>query len=234
MRKQGKITRWDDERGFGFISWHEDEDSVFVHIKAFMGTSRRPAIGEVVSFELTQGTNGKTRAEKVRFADQPEPQKPTTARRRSGKWPMILASLFGCFIVASALFNRIPWFVVGAYAAMSLATFFAYALDKSSAKRGAWRTPESTLHMLGLAGGWPGGLAAQRLLRHKSSKQQFLFVFWITVILNIIAVGYVVWSGSAVFINSLIDQPAICLLITPTGCQPKSVDSVLAGVPDEC
>jgi len=59
-----------------------------------------------------------------------------------------------------------------------------YALDKSAAKKGAWRTQESTLHLLSLAGGWPGALIAQQKLRHKSKKQSFRFVFWVTVIMN--------------------------------------------------
>ena len=40
------------------------------------------------------------------------------------------------------------------------------------------------LHLLGIIGGWPGALLAQRLLRHKNSKQSFQVVFWITVLLN--------------------------------------------------
>ncbi|WP_154930883.1 cold-shock protein [Gimesia maris] len=31
MRSQGKITDWDDEKGFGFISSQDDSNSVFVH-----------------------------------------------------------------------------------------------------------------------------------------------------------------------------------------------------------
>jgi len=71
------------------------------------------------------------------------------------------------------------------YAVASVACFIAYALDKSAARQGRRRTPERTLLLLGLAGGWPGGLAAQQLLRHKSAKTSFLVKFWFTVLLNL-------------------------------------------------
>jgi uncharacterized membrane protein YsdA (DUF1294 family) len=64
-------------------------------------------------------------------------------------------------------------------------TYAAYALDKSAAKKGAWRTQESTLHLLALAGGWPGALIAQQTLRHKSKKKSFRIVFWVTAALNL-------------------------------------------------
>lgn len=64
-------------------------------------------------------------------------------------------------------------------------TFFIYAIDKSAARRSAWRTPERTLHLLALAGGWPGALLAQQLLRHKTAKLPFRITFWVTVVLNV-------------------------------------------------
>ncbi|MBA2113451.1 hypothetical protein HOV93_06000 [Planctomycetes bacterium FF15] len=203
MRTQGKITRWDDERGFGFISCNGDEGSVFVHITSFSGTSRRPADGDVVYFEIGKGKNGKSQAERVRFTDEPKPPKRSTGRLQNRLRPVNFAWLFVCFLIASAYFNRIPWLVVGAYGVMSVATFFVYAWDKGSAQLGKWRTAESTLHWLALVGGWPGGLAAQRLLRHKSSKQQFLSVFWIMVTINVVATGYLVWMGKASFLYQM-------------------------------
>lgn len=206
MRLQGKITRWDDERGFGFISSHGDESTVFVHIKAFSGNSRRPEVGDIVSYEMAKDKNGKPRAEKVRLSGRVKPRKQSAGKRQSGSLAVILASLFVCSLIISAYFNRISWLVVIAYAVMSLVTFLAYGRDKSSARLGNWRTPESTLHLMGLVGGWPGGLAAQRLLRHKSSKREFLFTFWVTAFLNVGAVGYLVWSGDASFIKHLINE----------------------------
>ncbi|TFW13826.1 DUF1294 domain-containing protein [Duganella callida] len=73
------------------------------------------------------------------------------------------------------------------YGVASLLCFAAYALDKSAARRGARRTPERSLLLLGLVGGWPGGLLAQRWLRHKSVKPSFQLKFWLTVLLNLAA-----------------------------------------------
>ena len=78
------------------------------------------------------------------------------------------------------------WMVLaGWYACASLACFIAYALDKRAARTGRRRTPERTLLLLGLIGGWPGGLLAQRVVRHKSSKPSFQAKFWLTVVAHI-------------------------------------------------
>ena len=74
-----------------------------------------------------------------------------------------------------------------AYATASAVTFLAYVADKRVAKRGGRRTPETRLHLLSLAGGWPGALLAQQVARHKTAKASFRLVFWWTVVLNIAA-----------------------------------------------
>jgi uncharacterized membrane protein YsdA (DUF1294 family) len=77
-----------------------------------------------------------------------------------------------------------PLALIAWYAAASAIAFAAYALDKSAAGRAARRTPERTLHLLSLLGGWPGALLGQRLLRHKTRKLPFLAVFWLTAGVN--------------------------------------------------
>ena len=78
------------------------------------------------------------------------------------------------------------------YAAMSLVTFAAYGLDKDAARRRAWRIPEATLHVLSLLGGWPGALLAQAAFRHKTRKQPFRTVFWLTVVANLALLALIV------------------------------------------
>lgn len=80
--------------------------------------------------------------------------------------------------------------------AMSAATYLAYAADKSAARNGRRRTPERTLHLLALAGGWPGALLAQRVHRHKTKKTSFLTMFWLTVALNCAALGWFIRSAT--------------------------------------
>ena len=81
------------------------------------------------------------------------------------------------------------------YLIASIITFLAYAHDKSAVKHNRWRTKESTLHSLALLGGWAGALLAQKILRHKSSKASFQRVFWVTVVVNVAVVGWLVTTG---------------------------------------
>lgn len=49
---KGKIVRWVDERGFGFINTEELNGDVFVHVSKFKKGYRRPQVGDEVEFQL--------------------------------------------------------------------------------------------------------------------------------------------------------------------------------------
>jgi uncharacterized membrane protein YsdA (DUF1294 family) len=115
--------------------------------------------------------------------------------RRGPKGGLALASLLA--LVAGTAWAGWPALIPVIYAGMSLATFAAYAFDKRAAQAGGRRTPESRLHMLALFGGWPGAMAAQHWLRHKSAKPRFLAMFWATAMLNLVALALWVGQGRA-------------------------------------
>ena len=108
---------------------------------------------------------------------------------------IVLVLILLCLLFASAWLQQISWRVVILYPALSLITFFAYGWDKALAQQGKRRTAESTLHLLALCVGWPGALAAQQYFRHKTRKRKFLITLWITVFVNVITLGYLVWSN---------------------------------------
>lgn len=74
-------------------------------------------------------------------------------------------------------------------AIINLIAVSMYSMDKFAAVSGfgEQRVPESTLHLYGLLGGWPGALVARHVLRHKTRKQPFVFVFWVTAAINVAA-----------------------------------------------
>lgn len=110
---------------------------------------------------------------------------------------LILLAGFAAGLVAAMIAGRAPNWLAGFYALASVVTFAIYARDKSAARRGEWRTPEDTLHLLALAGGWPGAVLAQRWLRHKSQKASFRAVFWLTALANCGAAGWLLTAPGA-------------------------------------
>jgi uncharacterized membrane protein YsdA (DUF1294 family)/cold shock CspA family protein len=180
-KKKGKIASWNDDKGFGFITPLNGGDRVFIHIKAFRNRGRPPEQGEIVSYSIDKDGQGRTRAVNARLAGDKLSKK---SKYCSGSPEKSIALLFFSAIGVSVHQTNLPLLVFGAYLLMSTITFIAYAIDKSAAQAGRWRTSEATLHLLGLMGGWPGALLAQQILRHKSKKTPFKFIVWITVILN--------------------------------------------------
>ena len=70
MRTHGTLTKWNDERGFGFILPSQGTVEVFVHISAFASNGGRPQINELISFETEVSPDGKLRAIRVMRAGQ--------------------------------------------------------------------------------------------------------------------------------------------------------------------
>lgn len=210
MRYQGKVTRWKDEQGFGFIVPNGGGEAVFLHIKSFARRGRRPVDGEIVTYDLAFDAKGRARADGVAFVESRSSVSVVEPTRKL----LWLAVLFIVFVAGCTWLGKLPKLVPAIYVVASLFAFAVYAWDKSAAQNGEWRTQESTLHLLALIGGWPGALFAQKLLRHKSKKTSFQVMFWMTVLVNCGALGWllspkgaaawrglssVVWSSAGKF-----------------------------------
>ena len=201
VRIKGRLTSWNDEKGYGFITPLTEGERIFIHISAFQNRSRRPSLDQIVTY--TPSTDKKGRACAIeatltgdRLISIPRPDR--------ASMPFILAVVFMLLVVTVSIISSIPLLIPGLYLALSLITIAVYAKDKIAAKRGSWRTQESTLHLLSLAGGWPGALIAQHMLRHKSSKQEFRVVFWATVVLNCGAFFWLLTPDGSQFIRNIV------------------------------
>ena len=65
----GKIVRWDEERGFGFIAPDDGGEQVFVHLNQISGR-RSPRIGEEISFQVGKDQEGRVCASKAWGKDE--------------------------------------------------------------------------------------------------------------------------------------------------------------------
>jgi uncharacterized membrane protein YsdA (DUF1294 family)/cold shock CspA family protein len=193
MRLEGKVIKWQNDKGFGFIEPINGSPDLFFHENFLRNQSRRPVVGDEVTFEITTNQEEKKRAERILFRGERDPWKSDKV------FDVFYSSLSCVFLICIGVLvflEKIDPIVLILYLLLSLITYFLYRQDKIKAKNDEWRTPEKKLHFFSLIGGWPGALIAQRLLRHKSRKQSFQVFFYITVILNISAISFYSYSGS--------------------------------------
>lgn len=192
MRQQGRLTDWNDDKGFGFITPLSGDPTLFAHVSEFPRSQRRPIVTDMVSYVVESDDRGRLRASDVSFL-VPTRLRNAKAGVPARQLPIPAVAVSFSFLVAAvavAVLGTVPWLVPGTYVVLSVFTFFAYGLDKRAAEKHQWRTAESTLHLLAVFGGWPGALIAQRVFRHKTIKQPFQTVFWLTVVANL---GLLAW-----------------------------------------
>ncbi|PVZ70588.1 DUF1294 domain-containing protein [Pelagibaculum spongiae] len=217
MRLKGKLSNWNDQKGYGFVEPLSGGQRVFVHIKAFANRhGKRPADGDLIVYQQVKESSGRYSAVDVQFSQilNQAASRAHLAKNRSNKtnwWGEVAIALLLTMVSYTIYTVQLPWQAGLFYLAASFITFVFYAIDKSAAQAGRWRTQESTLHTLALFGGWPGGYIAQKTLRHKSSKKEFQTVFWITVFLNFIVLLWLLSEQGNGLLRNIIYQITVVM-----------------------
>jgi len=117
MRYEGRLKKWNAERGFGFIAAEDGGAELFVHISAFVRDGRTPVVGEALSFEVELDRDGKKRAVRVRRPGEPvaPPKVPRYGVRHGAperaRGPSVLGRLVGVLLVGA-----LAWLAYGQYA----------------------------------------------------------------------------------------------------------------------
>ncbi len=160
------------------------------------------------SREALRRERAEIRLRKTQASQEHETPPPTTAVARSRyaqqraarreQWQLgAAAGLLGLWLVlllAGIWMRRMPWVVVPGLALLNIATFFAYWRDKLAAEEQSIRIREDVLHAMALVGGWPAAWLAHRVLRNKTLQRSFQAMFWLTVLLHMLALAtWVLW-----------------------------------------
>jgi uncharacterized membrane protein YsdA (DUF1294 family)/cold shock CspA family protein len=205
VRQKGKITNWNAERGFGFVTPVGGGARVFLHVTAIAGRGRPPVEGDIVTYELAFDEKKRLRAVGVKWSVSSQPKVRPASSPTSSSAPLVVASLFVFFVIMATAWGALPGAVIVTYCVVSILTFLAYRWDKSAARKGQWRTKESSLLLLGLAGGWPGAVVAQKVFRHKTRKVSFQVAFWGSVVVNGVAVGWLLTGEGSQALHRLLN-----------------------------
>jgi uncharacterized membrane protein YsdA (DUF1294 family)/cold shock CspA family protein len=180
---KGQVVAWFDDKGYGFVRPDKLGADLFLHVKELLPHLRRPRVGDRVAYTIVGSETDKPRAARVAISGFAWSSSATAC-----------AGLFALSLVyaAFACSGQIPFHpAAAAYLAMSVLTFCAYLQDKRAAIAGGRRTPEASLHLLELLGGWPGALLAQLAFRHKLRKASFQ-----------IALGLIITAHAALWLAS--------------------------------
>ena len=106
MRIEGTLTKWNDDRGFGFITPTQGGPEIFAHVSAFPRDGLRPRLGEHLTFETGTGKDGKKQAKNILCPTRPteRPYRLSEPTRRPNKpgllgraIPLILLIALGAY-----------------------------------------------------------------------------------------------------------------------------------------
>ncbi|MBE6310907.1 MAG: DUF1294 domain-containing protein [Bacteroidales bacterium] len=71
---------------------------------------------------------------------------------------------------------------------VNICAFIAFGYDKLKARRGVWRTPESTLLALAVLGGSMGAYLGMKIWRHKTHNRKFTIFVPLLICLQLVLI----------------------------------------------
>jgi uncharacterized membrane protein YsdA (DUF1294 family)/cold shock CspA family protein len=207
----GKLKKWKDDRGFGFIQPRDGSQEIYLHISELKDSTRRPQENDTIYYYSVVDSDGKIRAcnafisgARIKSTSSSKSLSNNVTSDGSSNINFPIAEMILLLLLPGLGTAHFTWTTNNPlplilYTVMSVLTYALYADDKSRAKLNFWRTSEQTLHLFELAGGWIGGFLAQRILRHKSRKLTYQSVFW-----AIVTIHHIAWIWWFLFGKSLL------------------------------
>lgn len=134
--KKGKLKRWNDDKGFGFVSSGGREKDVFIHISALRWMERRPIVGDIITYQVHMDNDGRKRAvnAKIEGAAEIKPkavQKKLKKQDKSNWLSKVIATTF-VMLVGTIAYNKIV--TNNKHHENSTASVFSFAEENESNK----------------------------------------------------------------------------------------------------
>ena len=101
---RGRLERWKEDKGFGFIRPEHSQVDVFIHISALSNSPRRPVVGDMIYYQLHVADDGKIKAVNARIEGVTglKPQKKNSQPQKSNQNRLLIKLisllLFGCLL----------------------------------------------------------------------------------------------------------------------------------------
>jgi cold shock CspA family protein len=134
---KGILVEWNHGRGFGFVEPAAGGARAFCHISQFPVRSRRPVVGDRVTYETSRDERGRLRALKIQPAHTPRAKEVRTPLRMS-PWVAVLVSVIFLIAVGGlAVTGHLPWIAPVVYMAASAVTVISLRLRQERSDKGA-------------------------------------------------------------------------------------------------
>lgn len=106
-RYEGKLVRWNEEKGFGFIQSENQKKDIFLHISVLKNMSRRPVVGDIIFYRLHVEKDGKMKAVDAKI--QGVPTRRVNTRKSQSSFPYVLIFLAVVGMVAYSVYGKVTY-----------------------------------------------------------------------------------------------------------------------------
>ncbi|MDF1530484.1 MAG: excalibur calcium-binding domain-containing protein [Sedimenticola sp.] len=108
--QKGKLKRWNDNKGFGFVSSSSGENDVFIHVSALKRMARRPTVGDIIIYQLHTDNDGRKRAVNAKIEGVPEvesrPVRKNIKKQDKSNWFPKVISIALVVLIGSIVYNK--------------------------------------------------------------------------------------------------------------------------------
>ncbi len=108
--QKGKLKRWNEDRGFGFVSSSNGNNDVFIHVSALKRTARRPIVGDIIIYQLHTDNDGRKRAVDAKIEGvaevKPRPFRKNIKKQGKSNWLSKVISIGLIVLIGSIAYSK--------------------------------------------------------------------------------------------------------------------------------